>query len=233
MPNWVYNTLTVTGTKSEVDAVSEQVEAPFTRAYTDTRWNEGAQQWDTVHKVATIQEPVFSFWNIKRPDDAIMDEYVSLRREENTRTGWLPDAFTALGGILSEEPDAPISNHWYDWNIRNWGTKWDAGDASSERYADDHLNYSFSTAWSPPIEAITELSIQHPSVSFTLESEEEQGWGVELEFVNGEQTVLREWDIPNSHADYVERDNVDGCICSWDDDPQYWFDDCPKVEVAA
>ena len=231
MPNWVYNNLTVTGTRSELDAVAEQMNASYTRAYNATVFDEREGKLVLRHEVVTEHDPVFSFWNIISPDPSIMDEYSAVHRAEGTRTGWLPDLLTIAGSPLAEVPDGPISNHWYDWNVRNWGTKWDAGDVSSERHADDHLTYNFSTAWSPPVEAITTLSKQHPTVSFTLESEEEQGWGVELEFRNGEQTVLREWDIPDSHAEHEEHDRP--CVCEFEDDQQYWYDDCPRQEVAA
>jgi hypothetical protein len=44
---------------------------------------------------------------------------------------------------------------------------------------------------------------------------------------NGVTVEIRAWDIPDSHADYAERDNPDGCPCSYEEDTTYWFDDCP------
>ena len=38
----------------------------------------------------------------------------------------------------------------------------------------------------------------------------------------------KSWDIPDSHSDYVERDNEDGCICSHYDDEDDWYADCPR-----
>lgn len=40
--------------------------------------------------------------------------------------------------------------NWYDWNVTNWGTKWDA----SVHYAnaqDNEVVIDFDTAWGPPI----------------------------------------------------------------------------------
>ena len=42
--------------------------------------------------------------------------------------------------------------------------------------------------------------------------------------------MVREWDIPNSHSDYAERGNEDGCICAYDDDGDNWYEDCPRVQ---
>lgn len=51
---------------------------------------------------------------------------------------------------------------WYDWNIANWGTKWDCGDSSVE-IVDGILKASFETAWSPPVtfyEALVEQGFE-------------------------------------------------------------------------
>ncbi len=46
---------------------------------------------------------------------------------------------------------------WYDWNIANWGTKWDFNLENVERVDDYTLTASFDSAWSPPIEAYQKL----------------------------------------------------------------------------
>lgn len=47
----------------------------------------------------------------------------------------------------------PVENEegWYDWNVSNWGTKWDASVYSFERIADNAILINFDTAWGPPI----------------------------------------------------------------------------------
>lgn len=55
--------------------------------------------------------------------------------------------------------------NWYDWNIANWGTKWDVDvdidDASS---INEQVIFSFESAWSPPQRAIATLSAKFPSL---------------------------------------------------------------------
>lgn len=46
---------------------------------------------------------------------------------------------------------------WYDWNIANWGTKWDLCDVAKTRVDDNTIQLNFDTAWSPPIEAYEKL----------------------------------------------------------------------------
>jgi hypothetical protein len=55
---------------------------------------------------------------------------------------------------------------WYDWNIHNWGTKWDVDaefdDASS---TDTEIILSFESAWAPPQVAISSLAEKFPELS--------------------------------------------------------------------
>ena len=57
---------------------------------------------------------------------------------------------------------------WYDWRIKNWGTKWDATILSATRKKNVATLY-FETAWAPPIEIYKVL--------------EEEGFKVEATYV--------------------------------------------------
>ena len=48
---------------------------------------------------------------------------------------------------------------WYDWNVANWGTKWDVGgdDGLTQRLDPNTLQASFDSAWAPPINAYEKL----------------------------------------------------------------------------
>lgn len=51
---------------------------------------------------------------------------------------------------LRPRPESEEEN-WYDWNINNWGTKWEMGIIDWERQDDHTIWISFQSAWSPPI----------------------------------------------------------------------------------
>ena len=128
-----------------------------------------------------------------------------------------------------------VSNHWYDCNNRNWGTKWDIAVADGEEYpnttmdkVDGFIHYHFETAWSPVIDLLVEeLSPKFPTLKFDYDYEEEQGWGGNVKFKNGEVLDHSEYDIPSSHEEYTSRDQT--CICEWSPEyPEDWFDDCPR-----
>lgn len=46
---------------------------------------------------------------------------------------------------------------WYDWNVANWGTKWDFELENKERQDPNTLTAAFDSAWSPPVTAYEKL----------------------------------------------------------------------------
>jgi hypothetical protein len=177
MPNWVFNTLTIQGPKEQVDNIKSTLNTPFTREHEN--WS--IEKQAMVSETYTYSNPVFAFWNIIRPTDLV--EY-------------------------AKQPahDLANGNDWYSWNYRNWGTKWDVAVSDTRAYDstellehrsrdnDNWLVYRFDTAWSPPIPALIKLSSMVPNCVVTLSWQEEQGFGGEVEFVNGEITANSEYE---------------------------------------
>ena len=173
MPNWVYNGLTIEGNPESITKLVEQMNTPSTRIH---------DNWDTstmsmVKKQTLYSSPVFSFWNIIKPTD--MEAYPNQ-----------PATYTK--NTLDFE-----GNDWYNWNIRNWGTKWDVAVSNDNKHPDTYIEgpvangdnsvvyYTFNTAWGIADKALTNLSLQYPDLLFTLGYEEETGWGGELEILRG------------------------------------------------
>jgi hypothetical protein len=194
MPNWVENTLEISADKETIAKIKKQLNASFTIMIDNS--------------MTTYNNPVIALWNMVKPTD--LEAY-----------GKQPD-FTNKDELL-------IGKDWYSWNNFNWGTKWDIavpdndGDSGTCLVVNDEtlLAYGFQTAWSPPLPAIKELSLQFPQATITIEYEEEQGWGGEIEFKNGEHILIKEYDIPSSHAEMIERRGE--CYCS---PPDFPFSDC-------
>lgn len=203
MPNWVYNTITISGEAEAIARFREQAGKPHPIGWDEA---EGKLEYD--------QQPI-SFWNfIAPPAEAVESgEYFGTH------------GYTKEGGKVGHTP-----NNWYEFQCDKWGTKWDACEANLDEESPTHLGYRFDTAWSPPSPVFEAMVEQFPELDFSIWWEEEQGFGEELETTTTEQgkalIITRSWDTPDSHADYEEKDDLDSCRCAWDDDPHDWYEDC-------
>lgn len=95
-----------------------------------------------------------------------------------------------LAMLLMPRPQEEEDN-WYHWNIDNWGTKWGFYDQECH---DSQLD--FTTAWSLISDELLDRIAKHIP-NFTLDYEEEQGWGGQITYKNGELYQHETYDIPN------------------------------------
>lgn len=219
MPNWVNNTMTVSGKEADLKTFMEKASKPYTTYHTDYRTGEPKEQ---------THSDCLSFMNFASPEN--LDAYYA------DAHGAKPEGYDEMS---MEERMAHAmkfsGDGWYDWNVRNWGTKWDACNPgmNNENPADGELMYYFDTAWSPAEGAYRQMVEQHPELHFHFRCVEEQGWGVEYVGEDGELSVSNEWDIPESHAEWEAVDEE--CrACSWFDGENFddLYDDCPDKPKA-
>lgn len=95
-----------------------------------------------------------------------------------------------LAMLLMPRPQIEESN-WYAWNCAYWGTKWGFYDQECH---DSQLD--FTTAWSLISDELLDRIAKHIP-DFTLDYEEEQGWGGQITYKNGELHQHEKYDIPN------------------------------------
>jgi Ferredoxin-like domain in Api92-like protein len=204
MPNWVYNSIGVAATKGDVDELERFITLISTKPefLQDDDW---------------VPEKSFSYHSFITLDTKHRDEYNETHGSQT------------VDGVRVQTGDTEFN--WYVWNNANWGVKWDASSAEVEVYRSPEygtsVNIHFESPWGAPIEVFHSICEQFPTLDIDFEYEEEQGWGAMAKNVNGLYEVTAEWDIPQSHSDYVERDRVDSCNCSTSDDVEDWYDDCP------
>ena len=74
-------------------------------------------------------------------------------------------------------------NNWYDWATNNWGTKWDIDEKDIEVQSldDRELQYSFETAWAPPVPVYEHLVNKFPKLLIE--------WSYQDEFEEKEHTL--------------------------------------------
>lgn len=141
------------------------------------------------------------------------------------------DVYLGTRGVVNGEQVGTEEINWYNWNTINWGTKWDACEVDVTSTVNPlgeglkTIYVSFNTAWSAPEPVWLAVSTMFPLLTFDIWYEEEQGWGGELTINNRVMTNYKTWDIPSSHADYDAQGKE--CPCSYESDPDYWYDDCP------
>jgi hypothetical protein len=195
MPNWVFNYLTVEGNPETVNELKEQVSMPFVvpvQSHGDLHFTVKDEKFDN---------PSFAFWNIIRPTD--MEAYP----KQPVHSDLSPNDPNWWADVTAK---SKLDNSWYNWNNRNWGTKWDVANQAELVNEEENgenlvLVYQFDTAWSVPVPVIQKLSEQYPTLLLTLSYEEEQGWGGEMEFLRGSITAESEYDEKCHECDAINQ----------------------------
>ena len=206
MPNWATSKLVITGDQEQLDELITQVSTPY------------SVELDEPH----TQEGHFLLWNIIRPTN--LDAYH--QRGDYDKSKAMPDKPTetrtpeeileqvteALDGLseyLNNPPESLIEQiqdgfrngmDWYNWNVRNWGTKWEISQDQSwiNRVSETEVRYELTTAWSPPVEALDNLAKQYPTLAFSIMSIDEGDlFAVEVAWNKGER--LYEIELPITH----------------------------------
>ena len=149
MPNWCYNTVRISGHGNyKVEELMEAVKGKL------------------VEQDGKEYQAPFSFNSIVPMPEDIRDT-TSPTRISETNTQEQVDALQEKYGVTN----------WYDWAIKNWGTKWDLNAFHDDTQVDYHedaneVTYRFDTAWSPPQLVHTALVEQYPAVNISWHYDE-------------------------------------------------------------
>lgn len=179
MPNWVTNSIQISGPSEVLEAFHSKFTQPVPRG-TMRDGDELSGSWEIVE----LDEPAVSFWNFIAPPEEHWPEYFGAK-------GFGPDGSYGGGEW-----------NWYQWNTANWGTKWD-GRLEALETSSDSLYYLIETAWSPPEPVFYAMTEQFPELTIAVHCLEEQGWGFEADYEGGILTSRREWDIPQMHSEQI------------------------------
>jgi hypothetical protein len=162
MPNYVYSTLALNGSSSDIKAFRTKFE------------EEGKLDANKV---------------IPYPRDLdLLDKKSNghkLTKEEEKEL-----TLIALEGKYDINKDG-YNQGGYNWNIDNWGTKWNFCDCrvEDEDKSGDNIVYDFSTAWSPITPIIIKMSEEFPNIVFDYFCDEESGdFRFEVTYENGIKT---------------------------------------------
>lgn len=209
MPNWCFNSVIISAeTESELQE--------FIKFATQTHRAEYYEPFSDERKVE--EHAVGVFWNFITPPEEIREEYFGRQPRYSdslpvSDPNWWAQA----------EERRAVSNHWYDWNITNWGTKWDIiFDEQSENHIEQDKDGSwsmlwyFETAWSPAEPVFRAIAERFPNLTFSYEiTEEANFYAGKLLFKNG-VCVSEQFVESPRHEDYVALDIL--CVSCSDDE---------------
>jgi hypothetical protein len=194
MPNHTANNFTITGPIADIKrfidiAKDGDTELSFNKLVPMPDELRGISSPVRIMTQAEIDE-VWATWN-KQKADGTLSEY-----QKGGPFGL---------GITQETSDRLIekygTNDWYEWAVKNWGTKWDCYDVTSWDITEDgditSAGINYQTAWSPVTNAWERISKNYPSLEFFHEFADEGGGFVGNQLIQNGDIVEDndyEWD---------------------------------------
>jgi hypothetical protein len=166
MPNHITNRLTIIGTEEQVAQVRAEIKGEREDQLID---------FNTFIPIPKELEGTVSPMRIISQEEYDAQELKIITNDltENERNWGISRGLTKA---LSYEYIKKFgTDNWYDWQTRNWGTKWNA----YEQISLDENTIEFDTAWSTPLQAMVHLSKKYPQVEFQVEyADEDFGYNV-------------------------------------------------------
>ena len=111
------------------------------------------------------------------------DRYTQLEKKHNIKDTQDVNRLVEDGTITEEERDLVWAegitqemsdklkseygyDNWYDWQVNNWGTKWDLKELVANELDDYQCTLVFQTAWCPPEPIVDKLREMFPDLEF-------------------------------------------------------------------
>jgi hypothetical protein len=251
MPNWCANQVDIKGDEAEVVRLIELVKGegdkgqevfdfakivpvPTSRFYSI---NEGQNNF----QCGCVQ-----VWVETKAQVGKYDEEGYEKSEGHWEVDGLPVAKVQLSNGTIEEDTAlwfgghqvcPVHNEpansshpdwWYNWNVKNWGAKWNCSEVWHDRVDNDQTiegdtSYNFDTAWSPAEPVVAALAKQFPTLSITHRyCEGGMGYAGQVVYLNGEEVSRDDYEFGDSLPDeayIVENDGSRGYERDYDKVP--------------
>ena len=67
------------------------------------------------------------------------------------------------------------SDNWYDWSVKNWGSKWNCYDVGEWDWSSTFAVITYQTAWSPVTQFYLTVSKDYPTLTFEHSFADEGG----------------------------------------------------------
>lgn len=209
MPNWCYNNITVTGEEVDIKdfcdkaiksingenlfRISNIIQTPEKIKNTISPSSSAVgKKWVNEHEIPKIRESKLN----SILDDKEIEEFL-IPCENNT-----PEKCEELRKEFG-------ADNWYDWNIKNYGTKWDSeGEAF---ISDKSVKFHLETAWSPPEALFYKLQQIFPKLNFCITFD-----------LEGSETCGRYQTLMTEDGPILEYEESESYYLSYDGLPIYY-----------
>jgi len=254
MPNWAVNQLDISGDEKEIVQLIELVKGDedafdFAKVVPipDSPFY-AANETQSHFQCGCV--PVY----VELPDLPEVVAYTDkdgkevMRKQGEWRVGDLPirkitesngtiemDSALYFGGseVCPIHEQLKVSSHpdwWYNWNVANWGTKWNCAevwhDRDDDKPVEGKTSYNFDTAWSPAEPVVAALAKKFPTLTITHRyCEGGMGYAGQVVYLNGEVV---------SNDIYEQQEGLpDEAYLTEDDGSRSWERDYDKVPMTA
>lgn len=192
MPNWCVNQVDISGDEAEVAKLVEFVKS-----------DDSAFTFENI-----VPPPTSGFYSANASHNEFVCGCKSESAPDPENEGlfmWVIDGKKV--GFQDPCPthgEPAIVNHpdnWYQWNMRNWGTKWSAAEVWHDRTDDGgnvagNTSYNFDTAWSPAEPVVAALAEKFPTLRIAHRyCEAGMGYAGEVLYADGVETRREEYDM--------------------------------------
>lgn len=182
MPNWAENDLYIYGSnvrllevRRHMETVDEQTDDRRVQVFDFNKLIPRPKSYAYVASPVRQVEGAYSRYlawraGIKGDDETALMEAVKLFEASGSEYDralgyWEPTELGRQAGEYLAILNKAVYGYdtWYEWSIQNWGTKWNACEATATR-TKSSLRYKFSTPWSGPHPVIRKMSERWPEL---------------------------------------------------------------------
>lgn len=194
MPNWTFNTISVRGSKEDLNKMMNDAEM------TDGVLN--LSSWfptpETFKKYDTTNHPdgkglkVGEDWvdglgvHEGKVTEELIEEFKQATKEQKEKYG-------VVG--------------WYDYNCMMYGCKWDSEVEVRDRNDEEIVLYA-ETPWSEPNSWLLRMSAKYPTLEFDNHAEYEEGYWVDIKYIDGQSDTYAEGEL---EFEYDWEEDEEGC----------------------
>ena len=191
MPNWVYNTMSLTETKK--GALKEFINATLTMDGYDVHVNSGQDWLDKMNKnqLCDNYKGIWLSTFIKRPKTYDLYDTTNYPNGERLDLGQMihigeqevivtDEVIQSFKDATTEQLQKYGTVGWYDWNNKNYGCKWDT--CLTEKTPEvnivdgmESMKLFFDTPWAEPLPIYTFLLNNYPNLDLRIDVYEEMG----------------------------------------------------------